>query len=104
MSWSETYGSLGRIQQPNRAERGANLLGSRLWLTKAGLYHRVRSKQHLLVEIMHYGMDLLEDRMLLPIVDHFAEAFASTDTHASRSADTNSSADVKIRTKAFFFP
>jgi len=33
-------------------------------LTKAGLYHHIRSKEHLLVEIMHYGMDLFEERVL----------------------------------------
>ena len=33
-------------------------------LTKAGLYYHIRSKQHLLVEIMHYGMDIFEERVL----------------------------------------
>lgn len=41
-------------------------------LTKGGLYHHIRSKEHLLVEIMHYGMDLFEEEVLskvMPIVD-----------------------------------
>ena len=41
-------------------------------LTKAGLYHYVRSKEHLLSEIMNYGMDVFEEQVLsqvLPIVD-----------------------------------
>jgi len=41
-------------------------------LTKGGLYHHIRSKEHLLLEIMHYGMDLFEEQVLshvLPIVD-----------------------------------
>ena len=41
-------------------------------LTKAGLYHYVRSKEHLLTEIMNYGMDVFEEQVLskvLPIVD-----------------------------------
>lgn len=41
-------------------------------LTKAGLYHYVRSKDHLLSEIMSYGMDVFEEQVLsavLPIVD-----------------------------------
>jgi len=41
-------------------------------LTKAGLYHHVQSKEHLLVEIMHYGMDIFEDLVLSqvePIAD-----------------------------------
>ena len=33
-------------------------------LTKAGLYHHIQSKEHLLVEIMHYGMDIFEERVL----------------------------------------
>jgi AcrR family transcriptional regulator len=33
-------------------------------LTKAGLYHHVESKEHLLVEIMHYGMDLFDEKVL----------------------------------------
>ncbi len=41
-------------------------------LTKAGLYYHIGSKQHLLVEIMHYGMDIFEERVLSqvePITD-----------------------------------
>jgi AcrR family transcriptional regulator len=41
-------------------------------LTKAGLYHHIRSKEHLLLEIQNYGMDVFEERVLgpvLPIVD-----------------------------------
>ena len=33
-------------------------------LTKAGLYHHVQSKEHLLVEIMNYGMDIFEEQVL----------------------------------------
>ncbi len=41
-------------------------------LTKAGLYHHIQSKEHLLVEIMHYGMDIFEERVMSqvePIAD-----------------------------------
>jgi len=41
-------------------------------LTKAGLYHYSRSKEHLLFEIMSYGMDLFEEQVLyevMPIED-----------------------------------
>ena len=41
-------------------------------LTKAGLYYHIQSKEHLLVEIMHYGMDIFEERVLSqvePIAD-----------------------------------
>lgn len=41
-------------------------------LTKAGLYHHIRSKEHLLLEIMNYGMDVFEEEVLqqvLPIAD-----------------------------------
>ncbi|MGN6109865.1 MAG: TetR/AcrR family transcriptional regulator [Kofleriaceae bacterium] len=33
-------------------------------LTKAGLYHHVRTKEALLLAIMHYGMDLFEELVL----------------------------------------
>ena len=33
-------------------------------LTKAGLYHHVGSKDHLLFEIMNYGMDILDETVL----------------------------------------
>ncbi len=36
-------------------------------LTKAGLYHHCRSKDHLLLEIMSYGMDLFEEQVLRPV-------------------------------------
>ncbi len=41
-------------------------------LTKAGLYHHIRSKEHLLLEIMNYGMDIFEAQVLsqvMPIAD-----------------------------------
>ena len=37
-------------------------------LTKAGLYHHIRSKEHLLLEIMNYGMDLFEEQVLSPVL------------------------------------
>jgi len=33
-------------------------------LTKAGLYHHIGSKDHLLYEIMNYGMDILQESVL----------------------------------------
>ena len=33
-------------------------------LTKAGLYHHIKTKEALLLAIMHYGMDLFEDRVI----------------------------------------
>ena len=35
-----------------------------LGLTKAGVYHHIRSKEELLFEIMSYGMDLFETKVL----------------------------------------
>jgi AcrR family transcriptional regulator len=37
-------------------------------LTKAGLYHHIRSKESLLVEIQNYGMDVFEERVLSQVV------------------------------------
>lgn len=37
-------------------------------LTKAGLYHHCKSKEDLLLEIMHYGMDFFEQRVLDPVM------------------------------------
>ncbi len=37
-------------------------------LTKAGLYHHVKTKEAILVAIMHYGMDLFEEKVLNPVV------------------------------------
>jgi AcrR family transcriptional regulator len=37
-------------------------------LTKAGLYHYILSKEHLLVEIMNYGLDLFEEQVLGPVL------------------------------------
>lgn len=48
-------------------------------LTKAGLYHHIRSKEHLLLEIMNYGMDLFEDQVVtpvLPILDPLERLYA----------------------------
>lgn len=36
-------------------------------LTKAGLYHHVKTKEAILVAIMHYGMDLFEEKVLIPV-------------------------------------
>jgi AcrR family transcriptional regulator len=37
-------------------------------LTKAGLYHHIRSKEHLLLEIMHYGMDRFDEEVLAQVM------------------------------------
>lgn len=53
-------------------------------LTKAGLYHHIRSKEHLLVEIMHYGMDLFEEQVLSqvePIPDPLERLRTSMEKH-----------------------
>ena len=39
-------------------------------LTKAGLYHHIRSKEHLLLEIMNYGMDVFEEQVVTPGAAH----------------------------------
>lgn len=36
-------------------------------LTKAGLYHHVKTKEAILLAIMHYGMDLFEEQVLDPV-------------------------------------
>ena len=36
-------------------------------LTKAGLYHHIKTKEALLLAIMHYGMDLFEEKVLNPV-------------------------------------
>jgi len=36
-------------------------------LTKAGLYHHIRTKESLLVAIMNYGLDLFEETVLDPV-------------------------------------
>lgn len=38
-------------------------------MTKAGLYHHIATKEALLLSIMHYGMDLFEERVLAPVQD-----------------------------------
>lgn len=42
-------------------------------LTKAGLYHHVKTKEAILVAIMHYGMDLFEEKVLNPAVVSIAD-------------------------------
>ncbi len=36
-------------------------------LTKAGLYHHIRSKEHLLLQIQDYGMDVFEESVLAQV-------------------------------------
>jgi TetR/AcrR family transcriptional regulator, cholesterol catabolism regulator len=43
-------------------------IASACGLTKAGLYYYIRSKEDLLLEIMNYGMDIFEERVLLPVL------------------------------------
>lgn len=38
-------------------------------LTKAGLYHHIKTKEALLLAIMHYGMDLFDDQVLAKVTD-----------------------------------
>jgi AcrR family transcriptional regulator len=37
-------------------------------LTKGGLYHHIEGKEDLLLEIMHYGMDLFEEEVLARVI------------------------------------
>ena len=50
--------------------QGASLrdIATACGLTKAGLYHHCRSKDHLLLEIMSYGMDLFEEQVLMAVM------------------------------------
>ncbi|UCG85177.1 MAG: TetR family transcriptional regulator [Gemmatimonadota bacterium] len=53
-------------------------------LTKAGLYHHIRSKEHLLLEIMNDGMDTFEEQVLsqvLPIADPVERLRKCMDKH-----------------------
>src|SRR3970040_1427895 len=57
-----------------RGFQGASIqnIAAACGLTKAGLYHHIRSKEHLLLEIQNYGMDIFEEQVLsqvLPIAD-----------------------------------
>ena len=47
---------------------GVNDIAAACGLTKAGLYHHIRSKEHLLLEIMNYGMDVFEEQVLSQVV------------------------------------
>jgi len=38
-------------------------------LTKAGIYHYIKTKEELVVAIMHYGMDLFEEEIYQKVVD-----------------------------------
>ncbi|HEX4418753.1 MAG TPA: TetR/AcrR family transcriptional regulator [Kofleriaceae bacterium] len=38
-------------------------------LTKAGLYHHIKTKEALLLAIMHYGMDLFDEMVLAKVAD-----------------------------------
>ena len=38
-------------------------------LTKAGLYHHIKTKEALLLAIMHYGMDMFDDMVLAKTAD-----------------------------------
>jgi AcrR family transcriptional regulator len=38
-------------------------------LTKAGLYHHIKTKEALLLAIMHYGMDLFDDMVIAKVAD-----------------------------------
>jgi AcrR family transcriptional regulator len=53
-----------------RGYEGASIhdIAAACGLTKAGLYHHIRSKEHLLLEIMNYGMDVFEEQVLSQVV------------------------------------
>jgi len=62
-------------------------------LTKAGLYHHIRSKEHLLLEIMNYGMDLFEDYVVtpaLPILDPLERLTTCMERNILMVAETRS--------------
>ncbi len=66
-------------------------------LTKAGLYHHIRTKEAMLLAIMHYGMDLFEERVL-DKVSHITDPLARLRATMARNMElvTDSSKEVTI--------
>lgn len=66
-------------------------------LTKAGLYHHVRTKEALLVAIMQYGMDLFEEQVLAKVA-HLADPLERLRATMARNLElvTGSSKEVTI--------
>lgn len=66
-------------------------------LTKAGLYHHVKTKEALLLAIMHYGMDLFEEQVLAK-VEHIADPLTRLRATMARNLElvTGSSKEVTI--------
>jgi AcrR family transcriptional regulator len=67
-------------------------------LTKAGLYHHIKTKDALLLAIMHYGMDLFEEVVLARVSD-IADPLARLRATMARNIElvtTDSSKEVTI--------
>lgn len=66
-------------------------------LTKAGLYHHIRTKEALLLAIMHYGMDLF-DEMVLDRVSAIEDPLERLRATMARNLElvTSSSKEVTI--------
>jgi len=66
-------------------------------LTKAGLYHHIRTKEALLVAIMDYGMDLFDEQVLAK-VEHITDPLARLRATMARNLElvTGSSKEVTI--------
>lgn len=70
-SESERLAQIYRVSARIFCEKGFDAasmsdIADAVGITKAGIYHYVKSKQDLLFEIMNFGMDLLEKEVLTP--------------------------------------
>src|ERR1051325_10070570 len=62
---AQLFGTGARIVCEKGFDKGSTGdISAATGLTKAGLYHHIRSKEQLLYEIMSYGMDLFEQNVL----------------------------------------
>ena len=84
-----------------------NDIADAVGLTKAGIYHYIRSKEQLLFEIMNFAMDMVDENVIAPARDTTdAEERLHTivDRHARRILEVGGSVTILLEETAALTP
>lgn len=84
-----------------------NDIADAVGLTKAGIYHYIRSKEQLLFEIMNFAMDMVDENVIAPareVSDAEERLYTIVDRHARRILEVGGSVTILLEETAALTP
>jgi AcrR family transcriptional regulator len=84
-----------------------NDIADAVGLTKAGLYHYIRGKEDLLFQIMSFGMDMVDEDIIVPardVADAEARLRTIVERHVKRILEVGGAVTVLLEEMVFLTP